>query len=124
MTDRFYDRTTVEKGALEKKLEAGGWSLFFIWMGIALFGHVGWGAGLLGVGIITLGAQVGREYFALKLEGFWVAVGFLFAAGGIWKLFNIHLGLLPILCIVGGVALLISTLVGGREINRAGRTGP
>jgi len=115
---------SAQKSELTRKLEAIGWGLFFIWMGIALFAHVGWGTGLLGVGVITLGAQVARKYFTLKLEGFWVAVGFFFVAGGVWKLFNVQLGLLPILCIVAGVALLVFTLVGGREINRAGKIRP
>ncbi len=96
---------------LTRKLEAVGWSLFFIWTGIAFLAHVGWGVGLLGVGIITLGAQAARKYFALKLEGFWLLVGFFFVAGGIWKLFNIQLGLLPILSIIAGFALLVSIFV-------------
>jgi len=112
MTDRNPDQTTVNRRALNRKLEATGWGLFFIWMGIALFGNIGWGAGLLGVGIITLGAQAARKYFDLKLEGFWLAVGFLFVVGGICKLFNVHLGLVPILCIVAGIALLVSIFVG------------
>jgi hypothetical protein len=114
----------AQRSELTRKLDAIGWGLFFIWMGIALFAHLGWGAGLLGVGIITLSAQAARKYFALKLEGFWVAVGFFFVAGGIGKLFHIHFALLPILCIVAGVALLGSRLVGSREIDRAGRIGP
>jgi len=113
----------AQRRELTGKLEAVGWGLFFIWMGVALFAHLGWGTGLLGVGIITLGVQAARKYFGLKLEGFWVAVGFLFVVGGVWKLFNIHLGLLPILCIVAGVALLGSRLVGSREIDRAGESG-
>jgi hypothetical protein len=114
----------AQRSELSRKLEAIGWGLFFIWTGIALFGNLGWGAGLLGVGIITLGAQAARKYFGLKLKGFWLVVGFFFVAGGIWKLFNIQLGLLPILCITAGVALLGSRLVGSREINRAGGIGP
>jgi len=106
-----------------RKLDAIGWGLFFIWMGIAFFAHIGWGAGLLGVGIITLGAQAARKYFALKLKGCWVAVGFLFVVGGVWKLFNIQLGLLPILCIVAGVALLGSRLVGSREVDGPAESG-
>ena len=120
MADRYHDQTAVNRRALHKKLEAAGWALFFIWVGVALFAHIGWGVGLLGVGIIILGAQVARKYFALKLEGFWVAVGFLFGVGGFCKLVNVQLGLLPILCIVAGVALLVSTLIRSREINRAG----
>ena len=102
----------TKRGSLNKKLDAAAWGLFFIWTGIAFLAHVGWGAGLLGVGIITLGAQAARRYFALKLEGFWVAVGFLFTVGGIWKLFQVQVGFMPILCIIAGFALLVSIFVG------------
>ena len=124
MADRYQDQTAGNRRALDKKLESAGWALFFIWIGIALLAHVGWGVGLLGVGIITLGAQAARKYFGLKLEGFWVAVGFLFVVGGFCRLVNVQLGLLPTLCIVAGVALLVPTLIRGREINRTGRIGP
>jgi len=112
MAESNLGESLTNRHALSKKLEAAAWGLFFIWIGIAVFGHVGWGAGLIGAGIITLGAQMARKYFALKLEGFWVAVGFLFVVSGVWKLFNGHLRFLPILCIVAGVALLVSALVG------------
>ena len=124
MEERNHDQKLTSKHVLHKKLDAASWGLFFIWIGIALVAHVGWGAGLLGVGIIILGAQVTRKYFGLKLEGFWVAVGFLFVVGGFCRLVNVQLGLLPILCIIAGVALLVSTLIRGREINRTGRIGP
>jgi hypothetical protein len=106
------DQGLTNGHVLNKKLDAAGWGLFFIWIGIALFARVGWGMGLLGVGVITLGVQVARKYFSLKLEGFWVAVGFFFVLGGVWELLNVQLGLLPLLCIVAGVALLVSSLVG------------
>ena len=112
MEERNHDQRSTNGHVLNKKLDAAGWGLFFIWIGIALFAHVGWGTGLLGVGIIILGAQVTRRYFGLKLEGFWVAIGFFFALGGVWELFNVQFGLLPILCIAAGIALLVSSLVG------------
>jgi len=124
MEERNQDQKLTNEKVLPRILDAGGWSLFFIWTGIAFLADIGWGPGLLGVGIITLGGQAARKYFGLKLEGFWVAVGFFFIGGGIWRLFNIQLGLLPILCMVAGVVLFVFTLVGDREINRAGRTGP
>jgi hypothetical protein len=111
MEERNHDQKLTSKHVLHKKLDAAGWGLFFIWVGIALVTHVGWAAGLLGVGIIILGAQVTRKYFGLKLEGFWVVSGFLFVLGGVWKLFNVPLDLTPILCIVAGVVLLVSVLV-------------
>jgi len=105
-------QTMTKRGPLNKKLEAAAWGLFFIWTGTAFLADVDWGAGLLGVGMITLGAQVARRYFSLKLEGFWVVVGFLFTVGGIWKLFQVQVGFMPILCIIAGFALLVSIFVG------------
>jgi hypothetical protein len=123
MKEKNHDQRLTNEQVLHRKLEAAGWSLFFIWTGIAFLADVGWGPGLLGVGIITLGAQAARKYFRLKLEGFWVAVGFFFIAGGIWKLFSIHFEMWPILCVIAGIALLVSTFAGRREIDRAGGVG-
>ncbi len=105
------ERLTNRDVVLNTRLDAAGWGLFFVWIGIALVSGVGWGAGLLGVGIITLGGQAARKYFGLRAEAFWVLVGSLFSIGGIWELAYIQLGLLPILCIAIGLVLLASTLV-------------
>ncbi len=83
MEERNNDQEMTNAKVLHKKLEAIGWGLFFVWVGIAFAAHVGWGAGLLGVGIITLGGQVMRKYFALRVEVFWVMVGFFFLLGGV-----------------------------------------
>jgi hypothetical protein len=111
MEERNHDQKLTSRHFLHKKLDAAGWGLFFIWIGIALLANVGWGAGLLGVGIIILGVQGTRNYLGLKLEGFWVVVGCLFVLGGVWELFNVPFDLVPILCMVAGVALLVSVLV-------------
>jgi hypothetical protein len=95
-----------------RRIDAVGWGLFFIWIGIALLVHIGWGVGLIGVGIIILGGQVIRKYSGLKVDGFGVVIGFLFFLGGIWELLNVRFDLTPILCVVAGVALLVSVLVG------------
>lgn len=106
------DQMVASRRTLAKTLDAAGWGLFFIWIGVALLANIGWGVGLLGVGIITLGAQVARKYFALEVEGFWVAVGFLFVLGGIWELSSVRVSLVPILLIVVGAVLLVSALIG------------
>ncbi len=124
MKEKNHDQRLTNEQVLHRKLDAAGWSLFFIWTGIAFLGHVGWGPGLLGVGIITLGGQAARKYFGLKLEGCWVAVGFFFVAGGFWELYKIQFELWPILCVIAGIALLVSTLIGGRKITRTGEIGP
>lgn len=103
------DSKTISTAELTRKLDAAGWGLFFLWMGIALLADVGWGVGLLGVGIITLGGQAARQYFGIGLEGFWVVVGFLFLAGGFWELAAIQFSMVPFLLILAGMAVLAST---------------
>jgi hypothetical protein len=105
----------TKRGSWHRKLDAAGWGLFFIWTGLAFLMDVGWGAGLLGVGIITLGGQATRRYLGLELEGFWIVVGFLFLLRGIWRISNVELGLLPILFVVAGIVLLASIV--GRANN-------
>ncbi len=96
----------------QKNLEAVGWALFFIWIGIAMLADFGFAIGLFGVGIITLGSQTARKYFNFKVEGFWVIAGLLFVLGGIWELLKIEFDLLPILIIVAGLVILISVIRG------------
>ncbi len=88
------------------KLEAAAWGLFFVWVGVALIANIGWGVGLLGVGVIALVAQVARRSFGLAVERFWVVVGLLFVLGGLWELLGLQLNLVPVLLILAGVALL------------------
>ena len=96
------------------KLDAAAWGLFFVWVGVALIANLGWGLGLLGVGVITLGGQLARKYFSLTVERFWVVVGLLFVLGGVWELLGLQFSLVPILLIVAGVALLLSAV---RRVN-------
>jgi hypothetical protein len=98
-----------------RKLDAAGWGLFSIWIGIAMFAHAGRGTFLLGMGIIILAAQAVRKYAWLKIDAFWVAAGSLIAVSGVWELLNVKLELLPFVCIAAGVAFLIYMVVGGRR---------
>lgn len=67
-------------------------------------------SGLLGVGIITLGEQAARRYFRIGLDGFWVVVGVLFLAGGMWELAQIRISMVPFLMILVGLAVLASAV--------------
>ena len=118
MAEHESDRNVEDTPALVKKLYAVGWGVFFIWTGIAFLADVGWGAGLIGVGVIALGAQAARKYFGLPLERFWLVLGVVFVVWGGWRLLRIQLGelpipgtLLPILFIGVGVVVVISALV-------------
>ncbi len=92
------------------KLDTIGWALFFIWVGIAFLLDFGFGVGLLGIGIITLGVQVTRTRYGLKTETFWIIVGILFFLGGLWQLFEPDIPLIPILLIVAGLIVLLSAM--------------
>ena len=96
----------------ERQLEAAGWGVFFVWIGIALLAHLGWSIGLVGVGIIMLLVQLVRYELAFGVERFAAIVGVLFILGGIFERWQIHFGLVPILCIIAGLALLTSALTG------------
>lgn len=102
--------TLPDRRVALERLDAVAWGLFFLWVGIAFLTNLSWGIGLLGVGIIVLGAQTARKYMALTLEAFWVVVGVLFVMGGVWELLSVRVGMIPIVCIAAGVLLLVSAL--------------
>jgi len=52
---------TTRRSKLRRKLDTVGCALFFIWIGIAILANVGWGVGLIGVGVIILGGLVAKE---------------------------------------------------------------
>jgi hypothetical protein len=99
---------------LAERLDAIGWGAFFVWVGYALLADVGFGIGLLGVGIITLGGQMARRMYSLPLEGFWVVVGLIFTLGGAWELFEVTIDLAPVLLIALGLVVVGFGLSGKR----------
>ena len=101
---------TPNTSSIARRVDAAGWGLFFIWGGVALLAHLGWGLGLLGVGAITAGVQLVRKYFGLAVEPFWVVVGLLFVIGGTAEFANFQFNLLPVVLIMGGFALVLSAL--------------
>jgi len=44
-----------------RTLDAVGWGLFFIWIGIAVLTDLGWGVGFIGMGLLILGLLAARE---------------------------------------------------------------
>jgi hypothetical protein len=94
-----------------KQIDATAWSLFFMWVGFAMLADLSWGVGLIGVGVITVGAQLARRMFHLAVEGFWLVVGILFLAGGLWERLAVRAEFVPVILIAAGAALLLSALV-------------
>ena len=98
-----------------RKLDAIGWALFFIWVGIAWIANVGFGVGLLGVAAIILGMQAIRRLLGINVEFFWIVVGIGFGIGGLWEYLDVQTPLAPIVIIIAGVALLVSVTWSGRK---------
>lgn len=111
-TNRAEQDKLSQRRHMARKLDAVGWGLFFIWVGIAFLADLGWGVGLLGVGVLALGEQVANRHYNLKIDGFWVVVGFLFVVGGLWTIFEARVALVPLLLIVAGLAVLVSAFWG------------
>jgi hypothetical protein len=118
MTNPEYDQRGKNRPAVAKKLDAIGWGLFFVWIGTAVLAGARWGAGLAGVGVIAAGTQAARKYFGLPVERLGLVIGIVFLGWGVWELFGAELGrtgisgsLLPVVCIVVGVALVVSALL-------------
>ncbi len=112
-------RTVSERVPVEKTLDGAGWGLLFIWIGISLATHVGWGVALVGVGVIMLGVQAARRLAGLALDRFALTVGGVLVAGGIWERVNGSVELVPLLSIGVGIVLLVSALGGRRRPSRA-----
>ena len=68
--------------------------------------HLPWAWFLVGVGVFILGAQICRWQMSLKVDGFGVASGVIFLAGGVWELLALQWPLAPILLILLGGYLL------------------
>ncbi len=104
------NNASSEKGDLAQKLDNIAWAVFFIWVGIAMLTALSWEWFLLGVGIVILAAQFARWQIGARIEGFWVACGAIFLAGGMWTVLQLPWSLGPILLILLGVVLLGKTI--------------
>lgn len=97
-------------GETAGRIDAAGWALFFLWVGTASLLDVGWGLGLLGVGILTLVMQVVRRGFGLAYEGFWLLVGGAITLAAVWKLAAVNVAPGPIVLIAFGMTVLVWAL--------------
>ncbi len=111
MTENVVESNTspsnTNKG-VSRRLDAAGWGLFFIWMGASHLMDLDWSVVLIGVAAVIFLKQAARRYFGRRLETLWVAFGVLVLLGGIWELYQVQFGLLPVLLIVVGGTLLLS----------------
>jgi hypothetical protein len=95
---------------LAKRVETAGWGLFILWIGIAILADLGWGLGVLGAGVLAIAEQLLRKSLRLPVEGFWVVVGFMAVAVGIWLIYGATFSLLGLILILAGAGLVMVSL--------------
>lgn len=95
---------------VERRLGGAGWGLFFLWVGLSFLLDVGWGVGVLGVGILALTMQVIRRSLGLRVERFWILAGSILTVAGTWELLALRISLGSLLFMFLGGALLIWSL--------------
>ena len=112
------DTNQKQKDALDKRLDAIGWALFFIMIGglwLAPEGSLPAGTWLIGTGIIILGMTWIRKMNNLAISGFWIFMGILALASGVSSVFGLNIPVFPVLLIIIGLSVILKPFLGGKE---------
>ncbi len=110
-TQAPFSQAYSEPNERARQIDAVAWALFFIWVGVGMLAQIPWGWFLVGIAILILGAEFARWQFSGTMEGFWIACGLVFLAGGLWNVLDLPWPLAPILLILFGVAMLAKAFV-------------
>lgn len=112
---REISKSNASNKDMERLFDSAGWGVFFLWVGISALANFGWGVGLLGFGLLSLGMQIIRTFFNLPINRFGVLLGICFTAVGAIQVLDIQIGktpiatyIVPILFIVAGASILMS----------------
>ncbi len=90
------DRNSEADRVSMAKIDATGWGLFFLWVGVALVEGVGWGMALLGTGAISLGVQFARRQTGLLVDRWSVGFGTCLSVAGLVQWLDVPLGKAPL----------------------------
>ncbi len=111
MSTQAFNHAYSEPNERGRQVDSVAWAVFFIWVGVAMLAQIPWGWFLIGVAVLILAAEFARWQMGGKIEGFWVACGLVFLAGGLWNVLELPWPLAPILLILFGVAMLGKAVV-------------
>ncbi len=111
-----------ENARINRSIDALGWGALFIWWGITLLVKLPSGVGLIGVGLILLGASLARSLQGSRISAFTTTIGVLALVWGALEMAGTvlpySLPVFPILLIVLGLMILFGR---GREDAVAGK---
>lgn len=98
------------KNAFSRQVDSVGWAAFFIWIGVAVLGGIGWAWSLLGISAIVLSVQAALRLNQEGADPFMVACGIVLLVGAVWELLGLDWPLAPVLLIALGLVMLWNVL--------------
>lgn len=123
MAERFGANSTFAR-----TIDAAGWALFFMWIGVVLLAGFTWTVSLIGTAVIILSVQAVLLFRREKLDVFMAAVGAVLLVGAITDVYGSIWSLFPALLIVIGVAMLADTFrrrtSGNEQVGTVGCLSP
>ncbi len=97
---------------LDRRLDAVGWGLCFLWSGVVLLvPALPDGTWLTGIGALIVGEGVVRANLRLPVSTFWMIVGIGSAAAGLGTIAGLALPWFSLVMVLCGVALVASQIV-------------
>jgi hypothetical protein len=103
---------------LARQLSALAGGAAAIWLGIVFLLGLGWGTGLMGVGMILLIEQLARRRFGLDHDLYWTAGGALALIGGMLLESGYDVRIGPMILILIGIFAIISAFAQQSDSSR------
>ena len=97
----------IEQQDRSSLLDAVGWAVFFIWLGVAWLLEVSLGWAIVGTGLLLLALQGMKAAFHTHVDAFWIVAAIAFVVGGFWELWEVAIPLAPFALIAIGIGLLV-----------------
>lgn len=104
MANRLGTHTTFARS-----IDAAGWALFFMWVGVALLAGFSWTVSLIGTALIILSVQAILLFRRESLDVFMAAVGAVLLVGAVADIYSSIWSLFPALLIVVGIAMFVDS---------------
>lgn len=102
---------TVEKQALNRRLEAIAWGLFFVMiggLGLVPNQQVPEGTWLIGTGVIMLGLNAARAFYGIRMSGFTNFLGIVAILAGVSAFLGVQFPFFPVLLILIGAHIILA----------------
>ena len=90
---------------MNDRIDSAALGMLLVWAGICVQADLGWGIGLIGVGVTLFGEQVVRRRRAVDFDWFWVGASFVACFSGVAMLYELKLSVVPSVLILVGFSL-------------------